>query len=391
VTGWLALRREAALGSWQTHGWPSQRLEAWRHTNLRTVRSLAGAAESTTNGGTASEAARWNLRDATSQDGVTVAPLTPAAEADDPVAKQWLGNVANTDGAADAVAARNLAGFAGGVLIHAASGVVASDVIELDFPADATASEHVQRVLIVAERNAELTVIHRFAGDGRYVRNVVAEVVVGDGARVRHVWLQNDGKEAFHLAEIAVHQGRDSRFEGHVIQVGGALGRVGCTVHFDQKGASCQLDGLYIGDGRQHLDSNLVVHHDQGHTSSEMLYKGVLDGGSEGVFRGNVLIKDGASKSVSEQLNRNLLLSDTASANTKPQLEIDNDDVRAAHGSTVGELDDAALFYLRSRGISREDAQQLLTWGFVSEVVHRLPTKQLRAEVTELTGLAPDR
>ncbi len=381
MTG-LAARRAAAESAWQRFGWPATKLESWRHTNLRAFAAVVASGAAGQGG--------WSApTSGTSGDGCEVADLVNAAASDHPAVVRWMGAVARIDRPEDALNARNLGTFAQGRLVHVGRGERIEQPI--DFTLEATGGSLAQRLLVVCEPNSEATVCLRFDGadNADYTREVVVEVVLLAGARLSLVWLQREGDRGQHLGAVTALQHRDSRLSAWAIQTGAALGRVDTRVHLAEAGASCSLDGLYLGGGSRHLDNHLEVHHEAGHTDSSMLYKGVLDDRSTGVFRGNVLIREGAAKSTTEQLNRNLLLGAGATANTKPQLEIDNDDVRASHGATVGELDDDALFYLRSRGIDAATAQGLLTRGFAGEVIARIPMATVRDELNTLLQPPP--
>ena len=377
------LRAKAAT-AWRTHGWPAQKLEAWRHTSLRGFTQVADGAHSPGVWGTSGD----------EQVGVEVTQLGPALQNGHAAVARWLGRVASIDRPEDALSARNLAEFTGGALVHVRRDQKIEHLIDLSFPGHAEPLSLVQRLLIVVEPHSEAAVLvdvgalDRGQGDDAspvgYARNLVIEVALGVGAHLNLVVDQRESSLASSIITLAVTQRRDSRLQGHMLQTGARLGRIDATVRLAEPGACCSIDGLYVSDGRQHHDNNLVVHHDAGHTDSAMLYKGVLGGQSTGVFRGNVLIHRGASKSTTTQLNRNLLLSAGATVNAKPQLEIDNDDVKASHGATIGELDEQALFYLCSRGIAPALARSMLTWAFVSEVVQRVPVASVRAHLVSL-------
>jgi Fe-S cluster assembly protein SufD len=250
-------------------------------------------------------------------------------------------------------------------------------------------------VLVVAGKGSEGRVVETWAGpDGSvYLGNAVTEVVVDDNAFVDHYKLQREGEQAFHVATLAARLGRDARFADHSFSFGAAISRNDIDVRFAAEGGECVLNGLFMVDGTRLTDTHSRVDHAQPHCSSRELYKGVLDESGRGVFNGLVLVRPGAQKTDAEQMNRNLLLSRKALVHSVPQLEILADDVKCRHGSTTGQLDPAALFYLRSRGIGEEEARGLLTWAFASDLVHDLPVPSLRRAVqghllTRLEGAA---
>ena len=234
--------------------------------------------------------------------------------------------------------------------------------------------------LIVVEAGAEVTFIERFASPDltRAFSNAVTEIVVGEGARVDHFKLQRQAEGAFHVSTLAVELGRDATFSDHNVCVGGALVRQHVEARFAGPGGDVALFGLSIGDGTQHHDTHTVVDHAVPHCTSRELYKGVLGGRSRGVFHGKIVVREDAQKTNAHQSNRNLLLSRNALVNSTPALEIHADDVKCKHGSTTGQLDPLALFYLRSRGIGEQEAKGLLTYAFASDLVSRITVQPVR-------------
>jgi Fe-S cluster assembly protein SufD len=239
------------------------------------------------------------------------------------------------------------------------------------------------RVLVVAGRGSQAQIVESYGGpDGEACfTNAVTEVVVGDGAVLGHTKLQREGLSAFHVATLAATLGRDARFSSHAISLGGALVRNDINVVFDAEGGECVLNGLFMATGTQHVDNHTRIDHAKPHGSSRELYKGILDGRARGVFDGKILVRRGAQKTDAHQTNRNLLLSKEALVDSTPALEILADDVKCKHGSTTGQLDAAALFYLRSRGIGEAAARSLLTYAFASDVVRQIPVEAIRASL----------
>ena len=211
--------------------------------------------------------------------------------------------------------------------------------------------------------------------------NAVTELVLEDNALVDRTKLQQEGPTALHVATLAVRLGRDARFADHSLSFGAALSRNDIDVRFGAEGGDCSLDGLFVVDGRRVADTHSRIEHAKPHCSSRQLYKGVLDGQARGVFNGLVVVRPGAQKTDAWQMNRNLLLSREALVHSTPQLEILADDVKCKHGSTTGQLDANALFYLRSRGIGEAEARGLLTWAFASDLVRKLEIEPLRRAV----------
>jgi len=235
---------------------------------------------------------------------------------------------------------------------------------------------HIRHGLWIGEQ-AEVHVIEQYCGigDAAGLTHVVTQLRLDAAAVLRHDRLQMEQAGQFHIGRLEVEQARDSQFESHSIALGAALSRVDLSVALAGEGAACTLNGLYLIGGRQHADHHTRIEHAAPHCSSRENYRGVMDGRAHGVFNGKVVIREGAVKSDSAQSNANLLLSKFAEVDTKPELIIDNDDVKAAHGCTVGQLDTKQLFYLKSRGLSEDEARQLLTFAFADEVLTgmRLP------------------
>ncbi len=241
------------------------------------------------------------------------------------------------------------------------------------------------RNLIVAGESSQLTVVETYQGlgDGPSFACGVTEVAVGANAVVDHYKVQRESREAFHVATFQLHQERSSAFSSHSISLGGALVRNDVNAVLDGEGADAILNGLYMIGGQQLADFHMRVEHAKAHCTSHELFKGILDGRARAVFSGLIHVHKGAQKTDAKQSNRNLLLSKEAIANSNPQLEIYADDVRCTHGSTVGQLDDDAVFYLRSRGIGEEAARSLLTYAFASDIVERIKVEAVRHDLEE--------
>jgi len=241
------------------------------------------------------------------------------------------------------------------------------------------------RNLLLIAREAQATVIEAYLGldDGPYFTNAVTEIVGGEGAVVDYCKYQQESLSASHIATVVVHQGRSSSVRTHTLQFGGALDREDLTTVLDGEGAEGLLHGLYIVRGGQHMDNHTAIDHAQPHCGSREFYKGILDGKSSGVFNGRIIVRPGAQKTDSKQSNKNLLLSDDAVINTKPQLEIFADDVKCTHGATIGQIEPEALFYLRSRGIGLEEARSLLTVAFANDIIDRVNYQPFRDRLKE--------
>jgi Fe-S cluster assembly protein SufD len=241
------------------------------------------------------------------------------------------------------------------------------------------------RVLLIAGEGSEATVIESYAsvGEGVYWTNAVVEIVLGDNARLEYYKVQRESPQAFHIATTVADLGRGSSFDATTITMGAALARHDINIKFNHEGAECWVDGLYVVGEGQHADTHSVIDHRQPHCTSHQLYKGILDGKSRAVFNGKVFVHEGAQKTDAMQKNKNLLLSNEARVDTKPQLEIFADDVKCAHGATVGQLEEEELFYLISRGLRPELARNLLTYGFAEEVIAKIKIESIKAQLDE--------
>jgi Fe-S cluster assembly protein SufD len=237
---------------------------------------------------------------------------------------------------------------------------------------------HIQpRALIVIGPEAQCTIVETYVGTGCYFTNAVTEIVASESAVVDHYKVTLETPEAYHVATLHATLGRSTNFSSHSISLGGALVRndAGATL---SKGTEATLNGLYIVNGTQHVDNHTTIDHAEPYANSHELYKGILDDKAGAVFNGRILVRKDAQKTDSKQTNKNLVLSDEAVINTKPELQIFADDVRCTHGATIGQLDAESMFYLQSRGIGRSDARSLLTYAFAKDIIDRVKVPSLR-------------
>lgn len=293
-------------------------------------------------------------------------------------AGRYLGKYAAWD--QNPFTALNTAFATDGVFIRVAKGSVIEQPIEIVFAA-ASFAEAVAlhpRVLVLVGAQAQCTIVEQYkgAGDNPYFTNAVVEVVTGEGSVVDHYKIQRELNTAFHVAAMQVALGRSANFFSHSISLGGAIARndIGATL---EEGSHATLNGLYIVNGTQHVDNHTVIDHAKPNATSHELYKGILDGRAAAVFNGRIIVRKDAQKTDSKQTNKNLVLSDEAVIDTKPELQIHADDVRCTHGATIGQIDAEALFYLQSRGIGRKEARNLLTYAFAQDIVDRVKVKSL--------------
>jgi Fe-S cluster assembly protein SufD len=296
--------------------------------------------------------------------------------------KQHFGQFADYE--QHALTALNTAVWQNGAYIEIAPGTAVEGFIHLFFlgggnPKHRVASHH--RNLIVVGRGSQVTVVESYFGKGTYFTNTVTEIVAGEGSVVDHCKFEYESLDAFHVGTVQVHQERSSNVTSRTMAIGGGLVRNEINVALTGEGASLSMEGLFVLSGKQHVDNHTLIDHIAPHCDSVELFKGILDGNARGIFDGRIIVEPNAVKTNSRQTNRNLLLSETAVIDSKPTLEIHNDDVKCNHGSTIGQLDEEALFYLRSRGISEEEARNLLVYAFASEIVGRIKIEAVRENV----------
>ncbi|MGD1211393.1 MAG: Fe-S cluster assembly protein SufD [Candidatus Acidiferrales bacterium] len=289
----------------------------------------------------------------------------------------------------DPFSALNTAFIEDGAYIHIGKGVVLEAPIYLLFISVAHGAPTVNhpRNLIIAEENSQATFIEDYISLGRGEKalcNTVTELVAGDHSVISHYMIEREHEHAFNVSTLRIQQGRGADVASHSVLVGGAIVRNNVHPVLAGEGGECLINGLFVGSGRQHLDNYMLVEHASPHCGSRQFYNGILDGHAHGVFHGRIIVHKDAQKTDAKQTNRNLLLSDTAQIDTKPQLEIYADDVKCTHGATIGQIEENALFYLRSRGIDEASARRLLLMAFASECLDRMKEGPARTHVESL-------
>ncbi len=391
---WLKAFRAEAFGEFSKRGFPSIREEEWRYTNVSAIeKKLFAPASADPAGidlpqlGSSRLADAWTVAvvdgrfvpELSDLDGlpedVVVKSMADALEDNAESVQAYLGRAVAHD--EHSFVAFNGAWFGDGLYLKVPAKTVMSKPLQLlhvGTQADSLASV---RHLLIVEPMAKAQVVETYVGGEQpYLTAAVSEVFVAENAELTLYKLQLESDKAYHFGGTYVKQARDSRFKHHNFAFGGLLART--DVHSDlDVAAECDLNGLYLGIKRQHLDNHTRINHLQPHGISREQYKGVLDQRARGVFQGRVIVAEDAQKTDSEMSNRNLLLSDDAEADTKPQLEIYADDVKCAHGVTVGQLDDKSVFYLRSRSIDEATARNMLTFAFANEMVNKIDIKDL--------------
>jgi len=402
---WVARLREGAFARFEELGFPTTDEEDWKYTN---VASIARAEFKPAEGSTklesravepffSAESSRSRLvfvdgifmRELSSLEAIpegVVASDLGAALAGEHAEVLWehLGRLSGEG--SDAFSALNTAFIGGGAFLHVGKAAVASAPVQLLFVSTAEAEAATfPRVLVVAERDSRLDLIETYAsvGEAAYLTNAVVEVFVGEGAQVTHYKVQDEGASAFHVASTRAELSRSSLYDLTTVTLGAQLSRHNIEILLESEGAECRVDGLYIVGTGQHADTHSLIDHRVPDCASRQNYKGILDGRSRAVFNGRVFVREDARGTDAVQSNKNLLLSREARVDTKPQLEIYNDDVKCAHGATVGQLDEEELFYLVSRGLHTDLARNLLTYGFAEEIVERIKFESIRAQLDE--------
>jgi Fe-S cluster assembly protein SufD len=405
--GWLLPLREAGLARFAELGFPTLQQEDWRFTNLASLAKLPfkpimapapdGVAKEalakvpfTSLGGHRLVFIDGHFAPQLSNllptpKGTLLGSLAEALAVEAPGLEQHLGQSAKaTD---SPFAALNSAFFQDGAFIHVPTGTALEPVhiVHVATRAEPGASSH-PRHLVVVEKEGRLTLLETYISlvDAPYVTNAVTECVIGEGAVVEHCKYQDESPQAFHLAALQLRLGRQCDWISHSIALGARLSRQNIRATLAGEGIECVLNGLYLTRGDQLADHHMVVEHAQPYCNSHEYFNGILDDRSRSVFHGRILVRPEAQKTDAKQTNKNLLLSDDATVDTKPQLEIYADDVKCTHGATVGQLDEDSIFYLRARGIGRATARRILIHAFAGEIIGRIRCAPAREELDKL-------
>ncbi len=391
----LAQTQQDALNLFEKIGLPTQRDEDWKYTDASRLKDLleskvSGASVDIHNLGiTELDAYRmvfingvFTANESNLPQGISIESLATFETSNDNNEKELakLFQVSSSDPLMNGFAAYNAATAKDG------AAVCLKDNSKLDKPLyilHVSNQSHVIRHGLMLGKHAEAEVIEHFIslGEDKALSNATTAIILKDGARLEHSRIQQEGKSQSHVARVEVKQLANSSYTFHGVELGGILSRTDLVVDLHEQGASCSLNGLFVLGGRQHVDHHTRIDHTAPHCTSREHYRTVLDGRSHGVFNGKVMVHEGAIKTDSNMSNGNILLSKNAEIDTKPELEIYNDDVKCAHGATIGQLDDKQLFYLRSRGISAEAAQELLTFAFADEVLVAMSNQTVRSYV----------
>jgi Fe-S cluster assembly protein SufD len=404
--GWLDEARRENLAAFAEAGLPDTRVEAWKYTALRALsqrRFVQGDAQAAARDVDAAALAlpglagprlvfvngafRDDLSDlADLPAGLSLQPLSQALAQDAEPLRFALSRRYRERG--DAFARLNAARAVDGVVLRVAAGAKIAAPVQLVFvgaAADEELAWHARTVVELGE-GAELALVERHLGSGaaRQLGTLVADLVLRDDARLHHLLVQDAAPEAVLVHRHALQLGARARVLLHALELGGALVRHDLQAELAGDGARLDTRGVFVPRGRQHIDTQLAIRHQALNTASSSMWRGVADGRARGVFRGAIVVAPGADGTDASLNNKNLLLSPNAEIDTKPELEIYADEVQAAHGATVGQLDERALFYLRSRGIPQAEARTLLTAAFCRAVLGDLPDVALREHLAGL-------
>lgn len=404
--GSLAELRKRAMDRFETLGFPEPKNENWRHTSLKALTEITfkGAAEAPVTEELSRriaaleieglDAARLVFIDGryceklsnvgTVAKGITITTLRKALDGDAEEARNHFAHYAKFEDAA--LVALNTAFFDDGAYVELAAGKTLDRPVRiLNVITGKAEAEMVHpRNLIVIGEGAEAEVIESYVGlgDATSFTNAVTEIVVGANGGLTHIKICSEGSGTFHLATVQSYLGRDCRFASNTFTFGGRLVRNDINVYLDGEGIDCRVDGLYLAEGTQKIDTHTRLDHAKPHCNSFELFKGILKDEATAIFNGKIMVHQIAQKTNAKQSNKNLLLSERATVHTQPQLEIFADDVRCTHGSTVGQLDGEAIFYLSTRGIDKETARAMLIDGFAGEIVDRVKNEALRGSIS---------
>jgi Fe-S cluster assembly protein SufD len=368
--------RRTAFERFAALGFPTLKDEEWRFTNLAPL--LKVPFEPGDNG----QRPHFGPQNTSLPDGVVVSSLAEALIRYPELVEPHLARYA--DYAEHPFTALNTAFLLDGAFVYVPGGKVVEEPIELAFTTEAAGTLPVwhRRCLIVAGPHSQARIVERYdASDGVSFTNAVTEVVAAEDSVLDYYRVQNESRQAFHIATVQVHQERGSTFTSHVVARGGRIARTDLNVVLDGEACTCTLNGLSLATGEQLIDNHTRIDHAQPRCTSHELYKAILDGRAHGVFNGKIYVHLDAQKTDARQTNQTLLLSDEAVMDTKPQLEIFADDVKCTHGASIGQLDEEQLFYLRTRGIDRTAARRLLTYGFANDIIGRVQIESLRAQL----------
>jgi Fe-S cluster assembly protein SufD len=401
---WLRKLRESAFARSCEAGFPTTHDEDWRFTNVSAIakasfelsRDAKVTRQEVEQFGVAGLGCQLVFIDGNFSRELSAIGQLPAGVSVNSLAEEISANSSSVEShlgryldiRRDAFSALNTAFAEDGGYVHVRRGVVLADPIYLLFISTASDKPLMShpRNLIVIENEAQATIVEDYVSLGESVAfsNTATELVAGENAIVSHYMIEREHRQAFNISTLRIQQGRSANVSSHSVLLGGGLVRNNVHPVLAGEGGECLINGLFIGNGRQHLDNYMQVEHASPHCASRQFYNGILDDYAHGVFHGRIIVHKDAQKTDAKQTNRNLLLSDDSRIDTKPQLEIYADDVKCTHGATIGQIEENALFYLRSRGIDEISARKLLLLAFANECLDRMAAGVARDHVEQL-------
>ena len=403
---WLRSMRRDAFARFCDAGFPTTKDEDWRFTNVAAIARGSFAAAAAGNSRlTMEELQPFRIPGAACRlvfvnghfepelsDKASCPPAVEAGSLAGALARNpetldpHLGRYLNTQ--RDSFCCLNTAFLEDGAYVRIAKGTVVEAPLHLLFVSIGAGEPLMAhpRNLLIAEPDTQVDIVeeHVSLDEGIFFSNVVTELVAQENAVLSHHMIERENREAFHVSTLRIQAARNANVRSHSVLTGGALVRNNIHPVLSGEGAECLINGLFIGDGHQHMDNYMLLEHASPHCSSRQFYNGILDGEAHGVFHGRIIVHKDAQKTDAKQTNRNLLLSDSAQIDTKPQLEIYADDVKCTHGATIGQVDEEALFYLRTRGLKEGSARQLLLFAFAGECLERIAPGAARTYIERI-------
>src|SRR3989338_4856750 len=407
---WLKQFRAKAIAEFENLGFPSTQDEDWRFTEIETITnkkfdlkdkeetdyqkneihgSLLGHCspdkiQLTFINGIFKEDFSKNIKNLPS--GLKIKNFKSMIKDEPKTLEKYFNSFERLD--SDGFSLLNDAFFNDGLFISLSKGAVLKDEIYLNFITHSSHKDPVvyPRLLCFADRDSELNLVELNLGEVplNYLALSASELICAENSKINYCKVQKESSSGFHLAKIRAQVQRNSRFYSHSIALGGSMVRNNLNVALAEEGAECVLNGLYLASGQELIDNHTQIEHLKPHTTSRELYKGILNGKSKAVFNGSILVHANAQKTDSLQTNKNLLLSQDCHIHTKPGLKIFANDVKCKHGATVGQMDQDVLFYLRSRGIPKEEAQKLLIVAFASEIIDQIQLETFQNQLTPI-------
>jgi Fe-S cluster assembly protein SufD len=415
---WLQDLRERGASRFSALGFPTVRDEEWRFTNISPIANTEFRSADTetlfsepqlgallyadapyrlvvVNGRFRPDLSRTQGLAGGVRAGSLARSISSELEVDSEIVQRYLGQLA--DLGARAFDALNTARIDDGAFVYVPDGTIVEQPLQVMFVSTSRAGGHPTihhpRFLLVVGSHSQVRIVETYVGTGGvYFSNALTEVFVGENAVVDHYKVQEESRDAFHVASMHVHALRSASFSSHSFTLGGKIVRNDVVSTLDGEGAECTLNGLYLADGERLVDNHTTIEHAKAHCPSHEIYKGILGGRARAVFNGKIIVRPDAQKTDAKQTNRALLLSDSASINTKPQLEIFADDVKCTHGAAIGQIDEDAVFYLQTRGLTFNEARDMLIHAFAGEILDRVRIDPLKRalEVELYAQLAKD-